>query len=127
MNALVINAREAMPHGGTIRISADNIDVDEDAEIPVQPGQYVKVTVADNGIGIDPKSVPKIFDPYFTTKASTSGLGLSISYSVIRKHGGFLHLESISPVESTFAFYLPATDAGPQQPGARIRPPDFHY
>ena len=70
VNALVINAREAMPHGGTIRISADNIDVDEEAEIPVEPGQYVKVTVADNGIGIDPKSVPKIFDPYFTTKAS---------------------------------------------------------
>src|SRR5438132_6195380 len=54
------------------------------------------------------------YDPYFTTKSSASGLGLSISYSVVKKHGGFLQLENTSPDGSTFAFYLPATDAEPQ-------------
>ena len=68
------------------------------------------------GDGIDAKSVTKVFDPYFTTKPAASGLGLSISYSVIKKHGGFLQLENTSSDGSTFAFYLPATDAEPQMP-----------
>jgi PAS domain S-box-containing protein len=128
INALVINAREAMPHGGTVRVSATNIEIGADAGIPVRPGCYVKVTVADNGSGIDLKSVAKIFDPYFTTKAAGSGLGLSISYSVVKKHGGFLHLEKTSPDGSTFAFYLPATDAEPQtlQSGLANRIYDFN-
>jgi len=122
VNSLVINAREAMPHGGTVRVSASNIDIDAAAGIPVRSGQYVKVSVADNGDGIDSKSISKIFDPYFTTKPSGSGLGLSISYSVVKKHGGFLHLENTSPEGSTFAFYLPATDVEPQLP--ELRPVD---
>src|SRR5256714_3432468 len=116
VNALIINAREAMPHGGTVRVSAAYVYIDAAAGIPVRSGQYVKVVVADNGDGIDPKSVTKIFDPYFTTKPAGSGLGLSISYSVVKKHGGFLHLENTSPEGSTFAFYLPATNAEPQPP-----------
>ncbi|HYR21948.1 MAG TPA: response regulator [Chthoniobacterales bacterium] len=114
INALVINAREAMPRGGTVRVSANNIEIDANSGLPIRAGRYVKVQVADNGGGIDPRSVTKIFDPYFTTKATASGLGLSISYSVVKKHGGFLQLESTSPHGSTFAFYLPATDAEPQ-------------
>ncbi len=116
INALIINAREAMPHGGTVRVSASNLEIDADADLPVRPGRYVKVQVADNGGGIDPKTVTKIFDPYFTTKPLATGLGLSISYSVVKKHGGLLLLESTSPDGSTFAFYLPATDAEPQLP-----------
>ena len=115
INALVINAREAMPHGGIVRISANNIHIDSGAGIPVRPGRYVRVAVADNGGGIDSKSITKIFDPYFTTKSSASGLGLSISYSIVKKHGGFLHLEDTSREGSRFAFYLPATDAEPQK------------
>jgi len=122
INALVINAREAMPRGGTVRISATNIDIDAWDGIPVRAGRFVKVTVADNGGGIPPKSVTRIFDPYFTTKTTGSGLGLSISYSVVRKHGGFLHLEKTSADGSIFAFYLPATDAQPQV--AEQRPVD---
>lgn len=116
INALIINAREAMPRGGTVRVSASNIEIDTESGIPIRAGRYVKVQVADNGGGIDAKSVPKIFDPYFTTKPSASGLGLSISYSVVKKHGGVLQLEDTSPDGSTFAFYLPATDAEPQMP-----------
>jgi PAS domain S-box-containing protein len=110
MNALVINAREEMPDGGTVRVSANNVEVDSSSGLPLRPGRYLKVSVADNGGGIDPASVTKIFDPYFTTKATASGLGLSISYSVVKKHAGLLHLESTSPEGSTFAFYLPAAD-----------------
>src|SRR5438132_1197046 len=114
INALIINAREAMPHGGTVRVSANNIEIDANSGLPIRCGCYVKVQVADTGGGIDARSVTKIFDPYSTTKPSASGLGLSISYSVVKKHGGFLQLENTSPDGSTFAFYLPATDAEPQ-------------
>src|SRR6202011_2143299 len=116
INALIINAREAMPHGGTVRVSANNLEIDANSGVPMQLGRYVKVQVADNGGGIDAKSVTKIFDPYFTTKPLATGLGLSISYSVVKKHGGLLQLESTAPHGSTFAFYLPATDAEPQLP-----------
>jgi PAS domain S-box-containing protein len=113
MNALMINAREAMPDGGRVRVSACNIDINGDEGIALQPGRYVKVEIADNGRGVDGRSVAKIFDPYFTTKPSATGLGLSIGYSIIKKHGGLLQLENTSPHGATFAFYLPATDAEP--------------
>jgi PAS domain S-box-containing protein len=114
ISALIINAREAMPCGGVVRISASNVEVDEKSALPLRPERYVRVRVADNGSGIDPKSVNRIFDPYFTTKAAASGLGLSMSYSIIKKHSGLLQLESTSPTGSTFAFYLPVTDAEPR-------------
>jgi PAS domain S-box-containing protein len=113
VNALIINAREAMPDGGTIVISARNINLDNSAGLALAPGRYVKVRVKDHGGGVDARSKAKIFDPYFTTKPSASGLGLSISYSVIKKHGGLLFLESSSRRGSTFSFYLPVTDAEP--------------
>jgi two-component system, cell cycle sensor histidine kinase and response regulator CckA len=116
INALIINAREAMPQGGTVRVSANNVETDTESGLSILPGRYVKVQIADNGGGIDARSVTNIFDPYFTTKPSASGLGLSISYSVVKKHGGVLQLEDTSPDGSTFAFYLPATDAEPQSP-----------
>src|SRR3989442_9920154 len=105
INALIINAREAMSHGGTVRVSANNIEIDANSGLPIRGGRYVKVQVADTGGGIDARSMTKDFDPYFTTKPSASGLGLSISYSVVKKHGGFLQLENTSPDGSTFAFY----------------------
>ena len=109
INALVINAREAMPQGGTLRILAHNEELGASSGLP--PGRYVKIAITDTGSGIDEDLSPKIFDPYFTTKATNTGLGLSISYSIIKKHGGFLSLEQSSPSGSTFAFYLPAADA----------------
>ena len=110
INALMINAREAMPHGGTVRVCARNVDLEDKPVALLPAGRYIKVTVADRGPGIADDLGSKIFDPYFTTKPTGTGLGLSISYSIIKKHGGMLHLENSSPEGATFAFYLPATE-----------------
>ena len=127
MNALIINARDAMPHGGTVRVSARNVEIDERSATLLTPGRYVKVAITDRGTGVAEDLTTKIFDPYFTTKPAASGLGLAISYSIVKKHGGLLHLESSSPDGSTFAFYLPAS----QGKAATGKPPTsgkpFHF
>jgi PAS domain S-box-containing protein len=127
MNALIINAREAMPDGGTVRVAARNIDIDASSLVALEPGRYVKVQVTDHGNGIDPRIIAKIFDPYFTTKPSASGLGLSISYSVIRKHGGILLLESSSRGGSIFSFYLPANGMEAPAPEATFSEQTFDF
>jgi two-component system, cell cycle sensor histidine kinase and response regulator CckA len=127
INALVINAREAMPHGGIVRVSARNLEIDANSGLPIRPGRYVKVQVADNGGGIEKRLVTKIFDPYFTTKPTGTGLGLSISYSVVKKHGGLLHLERTSADGSTFTFYLPATDSEPPVPEPTLENEIFSF
>ena len=111
INALMINAREAMPSGGTVGITAGNIELEKRPGALLPRGRYVKVTIADQGAGVPEIIAPKIFDPYFTTKPTSSGLGLSISFSIIKKHGGLLHLENSSASGAIFAFYLPATKA----------------
>jgi len=111
INALIINAREAMPNGGCLDISAENVQIDEKDGLPLERGRYIKVSIADHGPGVPIDVVQKIFDPYFTTKPSSTGLGLAISYSIIRKHGGLLELENNSQAGATFAFYLPAATA----------------
>ena len=118
---------EAMPHGGTVRISARNVNMEEKAGGLLAAGRYVKVTIADRGAGVPDDIALKIFDPYFTTKPLGSGLGLAISYSIIKRHGGILHMESSSPEGSTFAFYLPASERAASSP--ETRPPDrvFHF
>ncbi len=108
VNALILNARDAMPFGGTVRLHAENMEIKQDGNVILLPGHYLKVSVSDHGEGITPEVAAKMFEPYFTTKALASGLGLSIGQSIIRKHGGLLHLESSSADGSTFAFYLPA-------------------
>jgi PAS domain S-box-containing protein len=129
VNALMINAREAMPNGGYVDLCAENVQFDEKSGLPLEAGRYIKVAITDHGPGVPPDLVGKIFDPYFTTKSSSSGLGLAISYSIIRKHGGFLHLEKNSPAGATFAFYLPATSGkvvhDPLQPNDNSSP--YHH
>ncbi len=110
INALILNARDAMPFGGTVRLQATNQELTPEENSVLAPGHYLKVSISDHGEGITPEVAAKMFDPYFTTKALASGLGLSIGQSVVKKHGGLLHLESSSADGSTFAFYLPATD-----------------
>ncbi len=129
INALMLNAREAMPQGGTVHVSARNVEWDEETGGQLAPGRYIKIAIADNGNGIDEALARKIFDPYFTTKPAGSGLGLAIGYSIVKRHGGMLYLESSSSEGSTFVFYLPATDVPPvavEQPsGQRTLP--FHH
>jgi PAS domain S-box-containing protein len=127
INALIINAREAMPGGGIVRVSARNFEIDANSGLPIRPGRYVKVQVADNGGGIEKRLVTKIFDPYFTTKSTGTGLGLSISYSVVKKHGGLLHLERTSADGSTFTFYLPAADSEPPVPEPTLENEIFSF
>ena len=127
VNALMINAREAMLEGGTIEVRAENVNLEESAGIPLAAGRYIKVSIADTGTGIADDLASKIFDPYFTTKPTASGLGLAISYSVVKKHGGFLHLESTSSEGSTFTFYLPAAEAKAATPTAPINNRVFHF
>ncbi|MEN6320903.1 MAG: PAS domain S-box protein [Syntrophaceae bacterium] len=110
---LVINAREAMPDGGIISICAENVTISAGDDLPLKEGTYLKWSVKDHGVGINKEVLPKIFDPYFTTKPTGSargmGLGLAICYSIIKKHDGFITVESEPGVGSTFIVYLPAS------------------
>jgi PAS domain S-box-containing protein len=110
---LVINAREAMPEGGAVTIHAENVNVKAGNGLPLKEGKYVKWHVKDHGVGIPKSDLEKIFDPYFTTKptgrARGMGLGLAICYSIIKKHDGFISVESEPGSGSTFFVYLPAS------------------
>jgi len=91
---LIINAEQAMPEGKHIRISLSN-EILEENVIPSMPaGRYVKISISDEGIGIPDENLVKIFDPYFTTKSTGTGLGLTTTYSIIKRHGGHIHIES---------------------------------
>jgi two-component system, cell cycle sensor histidine kinase and response regulator CckA len=124
INNLIINARQAMPKGGIIKVCAENVGeengVAENGGLEVNSGSilkastpgkgnYVKISVKDQGSGIPKEYLSKIFDPYFTTKEKGSGLGLATSYSIIKKHGGYISVESEVGVGTTFYVYLPAS------------------
>ena len=109
INNLVINADEAMPSGGTLKIQAENLTLKK-TDIPLLPsGNYVRIDIADTGIGISPEHLQRIFEPYFTTKQRGSGLGLTTAYSIVRNHGGTILADSTQNKGSTFHIYLPAT------------------
>jgi PAS domain S-box-containing protein len=128
VNALMLNAREAMAQGGTVRVRARNIVFEENTNAPLPPGRYLKVTISDRGTGISEDLRSKIFDPYFTTKPTGTGLGLAISYSIVKKHGGLLLLESSSGEGSVFAFYLRASENGATtSTDHRVTGRPFHY
>ena len=109
LHNLIINAGQAMPVGGSISVVAKNVDVNEQDNLLLEPGRYVKISVQDRGIGIDRESLSKIFDPYYTTKKEGSGLGLASAYSIIAKHFGQITVESEKGKGSIFSFYLPAS------------------
>ena len=109
---LVINAKQAMPEGGTIQISAENTIIGGEYVLPLEPGPYIKVSVEDEGIGVSEEHIQKIFDPFFTTKQAGSGLGLATSYSIIEKHNGYITAESQLGVGTKFHTYLPASPDG---------------
>ncbi len=108
---LVINAQQAMPDGGALQVYAENLIIETDHfdGIPFKKGDYVKISFKDFGVGIQRNHLSKIFDPYFTTKQKGSGLGLSIVFSVIKKHDGYITVESIPGAGTTFHIYLPAS------------------
>jgi PAS domain S-box-containing protein len=105
INNLVINAEQAMPTGGILEIYGENVICDTDGKYT--PGKYVRLSLKDNGIGIPETIIYKIFDPFFTTKITGNGLGLSTSYSIIKKHDGYLEVESLPGIGATFHILLP--------------------
>ncbi len=120
---LVLNARQAMPGGGTVRVAAENREIGP-GDAKLQPGRYVVIKVVDSGHGIPREHLPRIFDPYFSTKQTGSGLGLATVHSIVRRHGGVIQVESALGRGSTFRVFLPAAEAGagaPPQEGDRER------
>ncbi|NQT59704.1 MAG: response regulator [Bacteroidetes bacterium] len=107
---LAINAKEAMPEGGYFFVNLENLKVSEDTVPGLSPGEYIKVTVRDDGAGIPEEYINQVFDPYFTTKQTGNGLGLAVVYSIIQKHNGLLQIDSIIDQGTTITFYLPAVN-----------------
>ncbi len=106
---IVINASQSMAQGGMINVSCENITIRAQEKKAISPGDYVRIAVADHGIGIPKEHLSKIFDPYFTTKHAGSGLGLATSYSIIKKHGGEIAVESAVGKGTTVSLFLPAS------------------
>lgn len=117
---LLVNAADAMPEGGDLFLTTTNVKVSELAgkEDPPKPGDYVLLTVSDQGVGMDPETLHRIFDPFFTTKQGGrgTGLGLAATYGIVKGHGGFIEVESQKGHGSTFKIYLPvSTHLSPPQ------------
>lgn len=114
---LATNARDAMPDGGTIDISTSTLQIDEDfikRHGYGKPGSYVLIRFSDTGIGMDERTLSKIFEPYFTTKpfGKGTGLGLAIVYGIVKQHNGYIDVESSPGKGTTFRIYLPLTEEG---------------
>ena len=107
---LIINAREAMPMGGSIDVVAKNIVIGEGEYTTLKKGNYVLISVADHGIGISQEMLSRIFDPFFTTKTEGHGLGLAICHSIVCRHDGALNVQSEVGKGTTFSIYIPACD-----------------
>lgn len=121
---LAINAVEAMAGVGTLEVTIENLHLDPSYRLPLDPGRYVRFIVSDTGCGIAPERMAKIFDPYYTTKPSGSGLGLAVAHSVVMKHGGYIAVKSEVGQGSRFEIYLPARETGALTSEVPILTPD---
>jgi PAS domain S-box-containing protein len=112
---LVVNARDAMPNGGTLKIGVVNVllDADQGRRLNIPAGPYVRLSVADSGIGMDEQTVSRIFEPFFTTKmqGKGTGLGLSVTHGIVRGHGGIIDVVSRPEQGTTMMIYFPASGA----------------
>ncbi len=113
---LCINARDAMPEGGTLTLRTSNVTLDEDyveSRLEATPGDYVQVAVADTGVGMDQDVMGRVFEPFFTTKevGKGTGLGLAMAYGIVKDHGGHILVDSKVGEGSTFTFRIPASAA----------------
>ena len=121
LDNLILNARQAMPEGGTVTIAASNVA--DPAPVPLGPGPWVKIEVGDRGVGIPQAHLSQVFDPFFTTKAQGTGLGLATAFSIVKRHGGLLKVDSEVGKGSKFTFHLPASldtvETAPQTPQER--------
>jgi PAS domain S-box-containing protein len=104
---IIMNAVESMPQGGTVKVACEDIALRAEDGVPLQAGDYAKISIQDSGTGISSENLPKIFDPYFTTKEKRAGMGLATSYSIIKNHGGYITAESAPGKGTTILIYLP--------------------
>ena len=122
---LIINADQAMPDGGVVRVEAENVTVTPNYQLPLKAGRYIRITIEDNGCGIPKENLSKIFDPFFTTKNNGTGFGLATAYSILKNHDGYMYAESELGRGTRFLLFLPATDRKGARPlekaDARLR------
>ncbi len=125
---LCLNARDAMPQGGCLRIETQSVDFDRDAArhpVHVRAGRHVLLSVSDTGVGMDGAIVKRMFEPFYTTKGSGigSGLGLAVVYGIVKQHDGFIYVSSEPGRGTTFRVYLPIGE-GPSAPEPEAREPE---
>ncbi|MEW6347870.1 MAG: PAS domain S-box protein [Thermodesulfobacteriota bacterium] len=127
---LAVNARDAMPEGGRLIFEAAKVSLDThywETHIEARPGTYVQLTVSDTGRGMDADTAKRIFEPFFSTKASGegTGLGLAIAYGIVKQHGGFIQCDSRPGMGTSFHVFLPAigTETAPEDPSPFVKPP----
>ncbi len=113
---LVLNAAQAMPNGGVVIVALRNTHLDAHTVADLPAGRYVQLTIADQGTGIPADLIPRIFDPYFTTKQTGNGLGLATVYSIVRRHQGQIEVASALGNGTTFTIWLPAAETAPTAP-----------
>jgi len=106
---IFLNAQQAMPMGGSIEIKADNHEITADSNLPLSPGKYVSVCISDFGVGIPEDIISRIFDPFYSTKSTGRGLGLTASYAIVRRHNGHISVRSTPNLGSRFTVYLPSS------------------
>ncbi|MBI2384457.1 MAG: response regulator [Elusimicrobia bacterium] len=120
---LVVNARDAMPQGGTIVLDTANVELDEtalSAQPDVRPGRFVRLSVRDSGAGMDAGTLSRLFEPFFTTKSKGTGLGLATVYGIVKQSNGFIEVDSRPGAGAVFRVYLPAVEGAAEQV---LRPP----
>ncbi len=124
---LCLNARDAMPRGGTLCVETELTHVDSrfrETRPWARPGNYVVIRVTDTGIGIAPDQLDHVFEPFYTTKSSGTGLGLATAYGVVKRHGGLLHVRSEVGRGTTFEAFLPAAEQAPLEARSETDQPE---
>lgn len=123
LNNILMNAREAMPGGGGVRISAENIPEGDSLTAALPPGNYVRISIADQGRGIPGEALAHVFDPFYTTKETGTGLGLPTAYSIVKRHEGAIQIESDVNMGTTVVVYLPASSESLDLPAVEAKAP----